>query len=142
MTHVNPYLRFPGTTEKAMNFYKSVFGGEFVRMQRYSDLPGAEKMNHGDSDKIIHASLPLGSSLLMATDTIDSMEFELKAGNNFHVCIHAESEAEVDRLFNALAEGGQIEMPVNTTFWGAYFGMCRDQFGIQWMISYEPNPNA
>lgn len=142
MTHVNPYLHFNGNAEEAMNFYRSVFGSEPLILNRYGDLPGAEKMDPADAQKIIHASLPLGSSQLMATDILDSMEKVHTTGNNFHICIHGESEAEVDRLFNALSEKGQVEMPLNTTFWGAYFGMCRDRFGIQWMISYESRPNT
>jgi PhnB protein len=77
--------------------------------------------------------------LLWETDALESMGQSLTAGNNFHICIQAQSEEEVDKLFNALSEGGKIEMPVNKTFWGAYFGMCRDKFDIQCMVNYEYN---
>jgi PhnB protein len=73
----------------------------------------------------------------MATDVLDSMELSVTQGNNFYIFIQTESEEETDRLFKKLSEGGKIEMPVNKTFWGAYCGMCRDQFGIQWMINYD-----
>lgn len=61
---------------------------------------------------------------------------QLKIGNNFHICMQAESEKEADRLFNALSAEGKIEMPMNKTFWGAYFGMCEDKFGLLWMINF------
>lgn len=78
----------------------------------------------------------------MATDALESMGQAVVAGNNFYLSVNTESEAETDKLFNGLSEGGKIEMPVNQTFWGAYCGMCRDKFGIQWMISYEPAPTV
>ncbi|MEJ0101915.1 MAG: VOC family protein [Bacteroidota bacterium] len=138
MTGLNPYLHFMGNTEAAMNFYKSVFGGEFTIFQRFKDIAGGEKMSPEDQQKIIHISLPIGKgNVIMATDSLESMGQSLVSGNNFHIYIHAESEKEVDKLFNALSAGGSIEMPVNKTFWGAYFGMCMDKFGIQWMISFE-----
>ena len=138
MLNINPYLHFMGNTEEAMNFYKSVFGGEFTIIQRFKDMAGGEKMSEEDQEKIIHISLPIGKgTILMATDSLESMGHELTQGNNFHLCLHTESEKETDKLFNALAANGKIEMPLNKTFWGAYFGMCRDKFGIQWMISFD-----
>ena len=140
MLSINPYLNFPGNTEKAMNFYKSVFGGEFLSFQRYGDIPGGNKMPEDDQKKINNIILPLANNTsIMATDALASMEQKLVAGNNFFICIQAESEAEVDKLFNSLSDGGKVEMPVNKTFWGAYFGICIDQFGIQWMINYSYN---
>jgi len=138
MLKVNPYLHFMGKTEEAMNFYKSVFGGEFSIFQRYKDMAGGEKMSEGDQEKMIHISLPIGKgNVLMASDNLESMGHEVKTGDNFHICIHTENEKETDKLFKALSANGKIEMPLNKTFWGAYFGMCRDKFGIQWMISYD-----
>ena len=75
----------------------------------------------------------------MATDALESMDQNLVMGNNFHICLHVKNETEVDRIFDAFAAGGKIEMPVNKTFFGSYFGMCRDKFGVQWMISYTYN---
>ncbi len=138
MLNVNPYLHFMGKTEEAMNFYKSVFGGEFSIFQRYKDMAGGEKMSEEDQEKMIHISLPIGKgNVLMASDNLESMGHEIIAGDNFHICIHTESEKETDKLFKALSANGKIEMPLNKTFWGAYFGMCRDKFGIQWMLSYD-----
>jgi PhnB protein len=137
MLQLNPYLHFMGNTETALNFYRSVFGGEFSIFSRFGDVPGGEKMPVADQQKIMHVSLPVGkSNTIMATDMLESMGQSLIAGNNFHICIEAESEGEVDRLFGQLSAGGKVEMPLNKTFWGAYFGMCQDKFGIQWMINY------
>jgi len=138
MNYLNPYLNFMGNTEKAMNFYKSIFGGEFSVFQRYKDIPGGDKMSDEDQQKIMHISLPIGKgNVLMATDALESMGHVLNVGNNFHVSISAESEKEADMLFNALAQGGQIKLAMNRAFWGSYFGMLSDRFGIQWMVSYE-----
>jgi len=137
MLGINPYLNFTGNTEEAMKFYKSVLGGEFTIFQRFKDIPGGEKMSREDQEKFIHISLTINKhTTIMATDTIESMGQKLVAGNNFHICIQAESEAEADKFFGGLSKGGKVEMPMNKTFWGAYFGMCVDKFGVQWMINY------
>jgi len=138
MINTTPYLHFMGNTEEAMTYYKSVLGGEFTIFQRFKDVPGGEKMSKEDQEKFIHISLMVGQGhIIMATDMLESMGHTLIAGNNYHICIHTESEAETDRIFEALSSGGKVEMPLNKTFWGAYFGMCRDRFGVQWMINYE-----
>jgi PhnB protein len=138
MLNVNPYLHFMGKSEEAMNFYKSVFGGEFSIFQRYKDMAGGEKMSDEDQEKMIHISLPIGKgNVLMASDNLESMGHEITTGDNFHICIHTENEKETDKLFKALSANGKIEMPLNKTFWGAYFGMCRDKFGVQWMLRYD-----
>ncbi|MDB5004324.1 MAG: hypothetical protein JWQ34_2549 [Mucilaginibacter sp.] len=138
MISINPYFNFMGNTEDAMNFYKSVFGGEFTAFQRFTDSPGHEKMPKNEQSKIMHVSLPMGpSNAIMATDTLESMGMELTIGNNFYLCVNTESKEETAKFFNKLAEDGQIEMPLNETFWGGYCGMCRDKFGLQWMITYD-----
>ena len=138
MVTINPYLNFLGNTEKAMNFYKSVFGGEFTIFQRFKDVPGGEKMSAEDQEKIMHISLPIGKgNVLMATDALESMGQILSVGNNFYISISTESEKEADRLFDSLTQGGQVKLAMNKAFWGSYFGMFTDKFGIQWMISYD-----
>lgn len=138
MISINPYLNFMGNTEEAMQFYRSVFGVDFTAFQRFSDSPGHEKMPRKEQGMIMHASLPMGkSNTLMATDTLESMGQTLITGNNFSLVVTTESEEETNRLFNALSAGGKITMPLNKTFWGAYFGMCTDKYGIQWMLNYE-----
>jgi PhnB protein len=142
MITINPYLNFNGNTEEAFNFYKSVFGGEFMALVRFKDTPEGGKMPPGDQEKIMHVSLPIGKgNVLMATDALESMGQTLKAGNNFYISISPESEKEATRLFNGLSAGGKIEMPLQKTFWNAYFGMFADRFGIQWMVNYDYNQN-
>jgi PhnB protein len=137
MLRINPYLNFNGTTEKAFNFYKSVFGGEFSVLQRFKDTQEAEKISAEDREKIMHVSLPVGRNMvLMATDAPESMGFKLIEGNNFYLSLDAESREEADELFAKLSAGGKVEMKLEDTFWGAYFGHLIDAFGIRWMISY------
>ena len=137
MQAFNPYLHFMGNTEEAMRFYKTVFGGEFILFHRFKDVPGGEKMAAEDQEKIIHISLAINKDItIMATDALASMGQQLTAGNNFHIHMQADSEAEADKIFNALSTGGKIDMPMNKTFFGAYFGMCQDRFGIYWMINF------
>ena len=137
MKAVNPYLNFPGNTEEAFNFYKSVFGGEFLSLQRFKDTPEAARIPAAEADKIMHVSLPLGKdNALMGTDALESMGHPLTTGNNFSIALETDNEGEADKLFQALSAGGKAAMPMVKTFWGAYFGMFTDRFGVQWMISY------
>ena len=140
MKDMQPYLHFTGAAEAAMKFYKKIFGGEFLTFTRFKDIPGGEKMSPEDQEKFVHINLAIGNGLnVMATDMPATKE-HLVIGNNYHICINTDSEEETDRLFNELSEDGKIDMPMNRTFWGAYFGMCRDKFGIQWMLNYQaPN---
>jgi PhnB protein len=140
MATINPYLNFLGNTEEAFNFYKSVFGGEFLALQRFKDTPEAGNISASDGEKIMHVALPIGKgNILMATDALESMGQKLEVGNNFYISISAESEEEATKLYNALSVGGKIEMPLDKAFWGAYFGMFQDKFGVQWMVNYDYN---
>ena len=141
MATTNTYLTFNGNCEEAFNFYKSVFGGEFTYMGRFGEMPQDESNQMPDSEKnrIMHVSLPIGKSVLMGSDTGGEWATSFKQGNNFSISISAESKDEADRLFNALAEGGQVTMPMDNTFWGDYFGMLTDKFGINWMMSFNEN---
>ena len=136
MRAVNPYLNFNGNTEEAFNFYKSIFGGEFVTVMRFGETPGCESMPETEKNGIMHIALPLGSSLLMGTDVPKSME-QVKFGTNSSITIDAESREEADRYFNGLAEDGKVGMPMDDMFWGAYYGMLTDKFGVQWMINFQ-----
>jgi len=141
MPTINPYLNYQGTAEEAFNFYKSVFGGEFSALQRFKDTPEADKVPAAERDKIMHIALPIGKGVkLMASDAMESMGQKLSAGNNFYLSISAESKAEADRLFNGLSKGGKVEMPMQMMFWGEYFGMFADKYGVQWMVSFAENP--
>jgi PhnB protein len=142
MTTVNIYLTFNGNCEEAFNFYKSVFGGEFPYVGRYKDMPsdGGKAVAEEDADKIMHMSLPISKeTMLMGSDTGGEWASSYSKGNNFAISISTNSKEEADRLFNGLSAGGQVTMPLNNTFWGDYFGMFTDKFGINWMMSYNPN---
>lgn len=130
------YLHFADKSEEAFNFYKTVFGGEFIEARKYKDMPGGNKMNPEDQEKMMHISLRISpTTVLMASDVLSGAD--LLYGNNIHICLQAESEKEADQLFRKLSKEGKIEMPMNKTFWGAYFGQCRDKFGLYWMINFQ-----
>lgn len=140
MATLNPYLNFNGNSEEAFNFYKSIFGGEFAMVQRFKDTPESGKIPAKDQNKIMHIALPIGKgNILMATDALESMGQKLTPGNNFHLSFSADSEAETEKLFKGLSAGGKVVVPLSKQFWGAYFGMCTDKFGVQWMVSFDAN---
>ncbi|MEO5790230.1 MAG: VOC family protein [Gelidibacter sp.] len=139
MTTINTYLNFNGNCEEAFNFYKSVFGGEFTYIGRFGDMPAGD--NHtvaeADRNKIMHVSLPIGSTILMGSDTGGDCGPAFVQGNNFSISINPKSKEEADKLFKGLSAGGQVTMPMADTFWGAYFGMFTDKFGVNWMVNFE-----
>ncbi len=139
-TIINTYLTFDGNCEEAFGFYKSVFGGEYGYVGRYKDFPADANsqipVNH--MNRIMHISLPISKeTILMGSDTGGEWAANYTPGNNFSISINCTEKEEVDRLFAALSSGGTITMPMEKTFWGDYFGMCTDQFGINWMFSYN-----
>ncbi len=137
IARVTTYLNFPGNTEKAFNFYKKVFGTEFSGkgIQRFGDIPaeaGHPPVPDNIKKMVLHVELPiLGGHVLMATDAPKEMGFELIQGNNMHICLEPETREETKRLFDSLSEGGNITMPLEDMFFGAYFGECTDKFGNQ-----------
>lgn len=137
MATTNTYLNFNGNCEEAFNFYQSVFGGEFTYIGRFGDMPENGEVPEPDRNKIMHVGLPIGTSILMGSDTGGGWSPDFRQGNNFSISITADSKEEADRIFNALSEGGQVSMPMNSTFWGDYFGMFCDKFGINWMMSFN-----
>ena len=139
MATVNPYITFNGNCEEAFNFYKSVFGGEFPYVGRYSEMPAEFQVGDDEANKIMHVSLPIGNTVLMGADSSEKFGQAAVAGNNFSVSVNADSKEEADKLFNGLSEGGKVTMPMSDTFWGSYFGMLVDKFGIQWMMSFDQN---
>ncbi|MCK6629155.1 MAG: VOC family protein [Anaerolineae bacterium] len=139
MTTLNPYLNFDGNCEEAFNFYKSVFGGEFATVMRYTEMPAEFQMPESEAQKIMHMALPVGQgSMLMGSDTPAPMGPTV-IGSNVSISITAASEAEATRLFNGLSADGQVTMPLDKAFWGDYFGMLTDKFGVQWLVSYSYN---
>ncbi|ESU27017.1 hypothetical protein FLJC2902T_23580 [Flavobacterium limnosediminis JC2902] len=137
MAAVNPYITFNGTCEEAFNFYKSVFGGDFAYIGKFKDMPSEYPMAESEKEKIMHVSLPIGNTVLMGSDAAEGFGGDYKEGNNITVSINTDSEEEATRIFNGLSTGGKVGMPLNKTFWGAYFGMFTDKFGINWMVNYD-----
>jgi PhnB protein len=142
MSRVSIYLNFSGNTEEAFNFYKKVFKSEFINgIQRFEELP--QDPNHPPmSEKIkqlvLHVELPiLGGCVLMGTDVVQEMGFQVSQGNNVQINLEPDSKEEAQRLFDELSEGGVVRMPMQDTFWGAYYGNFQDKFGIYWMINYQ-----
>ena len=135
---IDPYINFAGNTEEAFSFYKSVFGGEFQSVMRFTDvpdLPDREKMSEADLEKIMHISLRVGDTILMGTDSLESMGQTLTKGDNISLSLTLDTKEESDRLFALLGDGGVVELPMQEMFWGDYFGMVVDKFGIKWMLS-------
>ncbi|WP_343636928.1 VOC family protein [Fluviicola sp.] len=140
MATVNAYLTYNGNCEEAFHFYKSVFGGDFSYIGRFKDMPqdDANKMDPEMGEKIMHVSLPISKeTILMGSDTGGEWASSFRQGNNFSISITASSKEEADRLFQGLSAGGNVTMPMDTTFWGDYFGMWQDKFGINWMMSFN-----
>ncbi len=142
MANINPYLDFDGNAEEALNFYKSVFGGEFTALMRYKEMSGAEcdgmKLANDELERVMHISLPIGNnSILMASDVLESTGQTRIVGTNFSVSIGADSKEEAEKLYHGLADGGTMTMPIADAFWGAYFGMLTDKFGVQWLVNYD-----
>ena len=140
---LNHYLNFQGETEAAFNFYKSVFGGDFSFIKRYSELSDAQ-VSEKEKDYILHVSLPINDfTVLMGSDTSEQFCAQNSApfnkGNNHYISINLESheEDEARRLFNDLSVNGEIEMALDKTFWGALYGAFTDQFGVKWMVNCQ-----
>ena len=138
MANINPHINFNGNAEEAFLFYKSVFGGEFRSIVRFKELSSPDfPVPEKEADKIMHIALPIGNSILMANDVPEIMGRTNENENRSKIVISAESKEEADKLFNGLSVGGQIEMPMDNSPWGSYFGMFRDKYGIEWMVEYE-----
>jgi PhnB protein len=143
MATVNPYLIFNGNCEEAFLFYKSVFGGEFPYMGKFGDMPADEntpKLSETDANRVMHVSLPIGKETILMGSDSNSQSGDVKFGHNISISINTESIAEADKLFNGLSSGGNVSMPMTKTFWGAYFGMFTDKFGIDWMVNFDEVP--
>ena len=141
MARISTYLHFKRNTEEAFKFYRSVFGTEFsghgiIRMGEVPDQEGQHSISGEDKSLVMHVALPtLGGHLLMGSDAPESMGFEVSMGNNVYIHLEPDSREEANRLFNALSEGGRVEMEMQEMFWGDYFGSLKDRFGVMWMIN-------
>ena len=138
---INPYLNFNGNTEEAFEFYRSVFGGEFVGgIMRFKDMPGCDEGSgprEDEMDKVMHVCLPIGDGhYLMGTDSLESMGQKITYGDNFSINVGPDSKEDADRIFNGLGDGGTVIMPIQDMFWGDYWGLLKDKFGVQWMVTF------
>jgi PhnB protein len=140
MATINPYINFNGNAEEAFNFYKSVFGGEFASVVRFKDLESPEfPIPENDANKIMRIVLPIGGNTLIANDVPESLGPVNENENRSKISVYAESRAEADRIFAGLTVGGTVEMPLDDSPWGTYFGMFRDKFGIEWTVEFDPS---
>jgi PhnB protein len=136
MATINPYLNFNGNCEEAFQFYKSVFGGEYQSFNRFKEMP-SEGLSAEEGEKIMHVALPIGGgTILMGSDSVISMG-KVNPGDNIHIAIQTNNDAESDRIFSGLSAGGQVILPLEHAPWGARYGQFVDKFGIQWMVNQD-----
>lgn len=134
---LNTYLFFDGNCREAFELYRSVFGGEYQILQTFGDGPPDMNVAEEEKDLVMHVSLPVGAGVLMGSDSASAFGPPPVQGTNFAISIDADSREHCDEIFAKLSEGGAVTMPMQETFWGAYFGSWTDRFGIGWMISYQ-----
>ena len=132
--NVQSYLFFNGRCEEAIEFYKKTLGAKVEMMMRFKEAPEPHKCAPGTENKIMHASLRFGDTMVMASDGMAQGQPEFKG---FSLTIAAKDEAEAERLFGALSSGGQVHQPLVKTFFSPKFGMCADKFGLGWMVMVE-----
>jgi PhnB protein len=138
MPQINPYLTFKSNCEEAFNFYRSVFGGEFVTMVRMGDMDMGMPVPDADKNLVMHVALPIGGNALMGSDSPEGFGAPpLNVGNNFSVSVSADSKEDADRIYGGLSAGGHATMPMADAPWGSYFGMLTDKFQVQWMVSFD-----
>jgi PhnB protein len=131
---VQPYLFFEGRCEEALNFYRSALGAEITALMRYKDSPEPPQpgmVPPGSEEKVMHANFSIGDTQIMASDGCASGQANFQG---FALSLTAANEADADRYFNALADGGQVQMPIGKTFFSPRFGMVADRFGVLWMV--------
>jgi len=132
---IQPYLFFNGRCEEAVEFYRNALGAEVQMMLRYKESPEPTPpgmVPPGFENKIMHTSFRVGETVVMASDGCSSEKAKF---DGFSLSVSVPNEAEADRVFAALSEGGKVEMPLSKTFWSPRFGMVEDRFGIGWMVS-------
>jgi PhnB protein len=143
MARVSTYLNFMGNTEEALDFYRTVFGTEYLEpIQRMGDVPqppGAPSLSEAEKRMVMHVELPiLAGHVIMGTDMLESMGHELRIGNNTTINLEPDTLEETQRLFDALSAGSSDCAPLTEMFWGATWGTCLDRFGVRWMFNFAP----
>ena len=142
MALINPHVNFNGNAEEAFNFYKSVFGGEFTNIVRFKDIAGPQQpIAENEANKLMHIALPIGKNMLMGNDVPESMGRVNENENRSKIVINADSREEADKLFSGLSAGGSVEVPIDDSPWGTYFGMFRDKYGIEWIVDFNSKFN-
>lgn len=139
MAKLSVHIAFNGNCEEAFNFYRSIFGGEFSMVSRNKDIPSdvPSPASVEENDKVLHIGLPIGNNgELMGCDMPQAFS-KADRPNSYNVSISTDSEEQAKQYYEALQEGGKVNMPLDKTFWGAYFGMVVDKYGVQWMVSYD-----
>jgi PhnB protein len=131
---LNPYLTFSGQCEAAFKFYEKVLGGKIEAMMTFAGSPMAEQTSPQWRNKIMHARMTVGNQVLMASDAPPD---RYEAMKGIMVTLGIDDPAEAERIFNALADKGTVQMPIQKTFWAERFGMLVDQFGTPWMVNCE-----
>jgi PhnB protein len=142
MPTLNTYLYFKGNCEEAFDFYRSIFGGEYEFVGRYKDIPQTARENfpYCTDEQIMHITLPISKeTMLMGADLKNSDEDTSASKNGFSLYINTDNKNEADRLFDALSDEGDVIVPIEDQFWGSYYGLCIDKFGISWKISFSRN---
>ena len=134
---LNIYLTFENNCREVFEFYRSIFGGEFAFISTFREAPEDMKIPEAELDRIMHVSLPIGSSVLMGSDSCSSFGPPPVAGDNFSLSFEAEGKEHADEIFEELSDGGEVKCPMGDAFWGAYFGACTDKFGINWQVIAE-----
>jgi PhnB protein len=138
MALINPHINFNGNAEEAFNFYKSVFGGEFSKIIRFKDISSPEyPVPEKEANKIMHIALPIGKNSLIANDVPEIMGRVNENENRSKISISAESREEAGKLFRGLSAGGNVEVPPSDNPGDSFFGMFRDKYGIEWMVSFD-----
>lgn len=141
MTKLNPYLTFPGTAAQAIELYKKVFKIHPMEISKFKDMPPQEgvKFSGAGGERIVHTAFQVGNDMLMISDAPEGQDSTVVIGTQTHVSLHPDSREEADRVFGLLSsDGGMVVMPMADAFWGDYFGMCKDKFGVSWMINFHP----
>ncbi|MFA5308243.1 MAG: VOC family protein [Dehalococcoidales bacterium] len=137
MMKINLGLRFPGTCEEAFEFYRSVFGGELIKLQRYKEMrEHGYEVAAGDENKLAFVGLALGENMLLGGDDYtESSGQQYIQGNNCTIEVRVDTKEEADRVFHALSAGGVIKMPLGDVYWGEYCGYFTDKFGVSWGVT-------
>ena len=134
---MNVYLNFDGNCRAAIEFYCEVFGAEVEVLQTFGDAPGDMPVAPEHSDRVMHCTLRIGEGQLMASDRFPGREDDHVVGNNFAINVPVVDREAAEALFPKLATGGEVQMPLAETFWGSLFGICRDRFGVDWMVNVD-----